>query len=218
MASQECCVKFMDTRIIPDIGSTHNGNFKNCVSAIINASASGVKDIKFQLLEKRHVKNGNIPIDKKWLPDLVKIGKENNINVFASVWSLDSMKTLRDAGADTVKFAYSMINELSLQRKAMIMFEEVIISGDIMNVPIIPCLKLFCVPMYPVYFKISFEELFPKFDGFSDHTMGISQTIDAIKYGAKIIEKHVCQDKPSNCPDARFAVSWDKIKYLAERF
>ncbi len=52
---------------------------------------------------------------------------------------------------------------------------------------------LYCVSEYPAYIK----ELpkFDKYDGFSDHTVGCYWAREAVKKGAKIIEKHFTLDK-----------------------
>ena len=45
------------------------------------------------------------------------------------------------------------------------------------------------------------------FQGFSDHTLGYHQTLEAIKNGAEYIEKHITLDhKDINCPDNNFAL------------
>jgi len=203
------------TRIIAEIGSTHDGKLANCMKAIGCAAEAGVQDVKFQLLEKEHAKNGNVSICPSWLPELVKYGRSSDVNVFASAWSLQSIVALADSGATSIKFAYSARLEQGLIDTAQTHFKEVIVSSDVMTGPLPGVINLFCIPQYPVYFKVDFAEIFNAgFDGFSDHTLGINQTIDAIRAGARIIEKHVCQCPGSKCPDARFAISWDQVKLL----
>lgn len=200
-------------RLILDVGSTHGGKEMACYKAIDRAVEIGLKDLKFQLLEKQHCKCGNIPIDRRWLPGLIAKGRKNGINVFASVWSLNGMKDLLDSGATTIKFAYSAHGMTPLIETAMTKFAEVIVSTDVMSFIPGPT-NLFCVPEYPVYQLLSFEGLFPRFRGFSDHTMGIKQTETAIHQGAKIIEKHVIADPTVQCPDAKFAIDWREVQSL----
>lgn len=205
-------------RLIAEVGSTHNGKWHECYCAICEAFDRGITDVKFQLLEDHHIKNGNIPIDARWMKELVEEGKKRGVNVFASVWSMKNADILLDAGATTVKVAYSACKDASFILYLSTVFEEVIVSCDVNTILPLKTKKLFCIPEYPVYQRLSFEGLFPKFDGFSDHTLGINQTIEAVQHGAKIIEKHVCQVPNSECPDARFALSWSKMGYLAEFF
>ena len=205
----------MSTRIIAEIGSTHDGKKDECLNAIKSAADVGIHDVKFQLLEDYHLKSGNIPLSKDWLPDLIEYGNENRVNVFASCWSSSSLNTLKMAGAKTVKIAYSANENIDLVTEACYLFTEVIISGDIMHYVGIG-IDLFCIPQYPIYHKINFDGLFPPFHGFSDHTLGIRQSMKAITEGARIIEKHVCQCPNSPCPDAKFAISWDQMKSLVK--
>lgn len=217
------------TRIIVDIGSTHGGSEKECFKAIDNAAAAGIKDVKFQLLEPEHLKNGNIEIKRDWLRHLVRHGKTLGVNVFASVWTNNAYKCCIDACCKTIKLAASA--------KAFDIFEAVSNSAlDIHEVEIISSTKfaekrivienkpwsankhdvkhLVCITEYPVFYKVDFSIL-KGYDGFSDHTLGINQSKIAIISGAKIIEKHVSQTK-CDCPDNKFAVSWSEIKELVQ--
>jgi sialic acid synthase SpsE len=206
----------MKIRIIPDVGSTHDGNENACHKAIATAAEWGLSDIKFQLLESEQQTSGNISIKPSWVPRLIQMGNDCGVNVFFSVWSEQSMKICHDAGMKTIKFAYSMNRHSWIIKEAIKLFDEVIVSGDIMHRSPIGCTELFCLPFYPVYYQVSFEGLFPKFSGFSDHTLGTSQTIKAIEAGAKIIEKHVYQNENSKTPDRKFAISWDELRELKE--
>jgi N-acetylneuraminate synthase/N,N'-diacetyllegionaminate synthase len=203
-------------RTIIDIGSTHDGKEESCHSAINMAVEHGISDVKFQLLEPNQSIGGNISIKPSWLSRIVQSGKDCNVNVFCSVWTEEAMKLCSGAGMKTIKFAYSMNGHRYLIKSALGMFKEVIVSGDIMHRAPAGCIELFCLPFYPVYYQVSFEGLFPKFSGFSDHTLGISQTINAIASGAKIIEKHVYQNESSKTPDRNFAISWDELRELRE--
>lgn len=208
-------------RLIVDVGSTHCGKFEECIYAIDNAKECGIKDVKFQLLEKSMTKNsGNIYLDPTYMKELVTYGKSMGINVFASVWSKSAANVMKEAGATSVKVAHSYRHnsELINYLIKVMEFDEVIVSSDFMG-PFYPfATMLYCIPMYPVPFVVSFERAFPLFSGFSDHTMGVNQTITAIQSGAQIIEKHVIQDITVDCPDSRFALDWDRIKYLQENF
>jgi sialic acid synthase SpsE len=200
-------------RLILDVGSTHGGSERQCLNAIDRASEIGVTDIKFQMLEKCHIKAGNIPIKNEWLSSLIDHGAASGVNVFASIWSFESIQILLDAGATTVKFAYSAHSMSSLISLSKSKFHDVIISTDVMSyIPGVT--NLFCIPQYPVYHQLSFDGIFPRFHGFSDHTMGISQTIKAVESEAKIIEKHVIQDPNVDCPDGRFAITWREVEDL----
>jgi sialic acid synthase SpsE len=75
--------------------------------------------------------------------------------------------------------------------------------------------RLYCIAEYPVKYRIDFDGIFKRFDGFSDHTLGISQSIEAVNRGARIIEKHFRLDnkKCDHVPDGMFAIK----PYLLEK-
>lgn len=206
-------------RIIAEIGSTHDGNKSACIDAIVKASKAGISDVKFQLLEKEQIEGtGNISIKPSWIPDLINTGKDTGVNVFCSIWSEEALKICHSADMKTIKFAYSMNRYGWLIKAALKLFDEVIVSGDIMHRAPEGCIELFCIPLYPVIYQVSFEGLFPMFSGFSDHTLGINQTIRSIDAGAQIVEKHVCQNHGSKTPDSKFAITWNQIESLIEAF
>jgi sialic acid synthase SpsE len=95
-------------------------------------------------------------------------------------------------------------------------------SFDIMNVPKtdFPWMKkLYCIPEeYPVKYEISWGGIFPIFDGFSSHCLGIKQELKAIENGAEIIEFHITLDKNDiNCPDHCFAKRPRETEYLIKQ-
>jgi len=203
-------------RLIAEIGSTHDRAKDSCYNAVLKAAEIGIHDVKFQLLDKELETNGNISINPSWLPDLVRTGEKLGINVFASVWSEENMNILKKAGAKTVKFSYSMCRHGWLLKQAVKIFGEVIVSCDVMRASAVKCTRLYCIPLYPVPYEVAFAGLFPLFDGFSDHTLGIGQTLNAVAAGAGIIEKHVYQNEESRTPDRKISISWEEMKTIKE--
>lgn len=230
----------MNLRFIPDIGSTHAGNKEECFKAISNAAALGLKDCKFQLLEEEQLKNGNILLPWDWVPELIKFGEQQGINVFFSCWSKAAADFLLENKVKTLKLAtstniYNIFQIISASQKNYehgfgIPFIEYISSTDYEKRQFHHSFSnekydikhLFCVPEYPVLYKIDFSIL-KNYDGFSDHTLGFEQTKEAlikvIDFGKKefIIEKHVSQTD-CNCPDNNFAVKWDEVRDFFEMF
>lgn len=223
-------------RFIAEIGSTHGGSKEECKKAIANAAALCIKDCKFQLLEEEHLKNeDNILLPWDWAKELVDFGKSYDVNVFFSVWSRKGLKVAIDAGCKTIKLAASAnpnyifdVTSISLADGSLGITctcnLEIIYSSSSKNQKLYMSYSnsknvkhLFCISEYPVLYKIDFSIL-KDFDGFSDHTVGFSQTDDAYNTflfsddkSEKIIEKHVSQTDCS-CGDNRFAVTWDEVK------
>lgn len=205
-------------RIIAEIGSTHNNKLEYCKEAIDRCLDMGVDAIKFQLFpkEKKYLESGNIWLDPETYLEAADYARQNLLDCSASVFDEDSFDFLMRTYPPFIKFSYSKKDEIAWIQEA-IENTEVIVSCDIMTDRSIPngVTKLFCLPFYPVYYKVQFDHLFPRFDGFSDHTLGYDQTLEAVTMGAKIIEKHMKLDHSDIiCPDSYFALAPHEMKHM----
>jgi len=195
------------------------GDLKIAKKLIDTGKNIGLDAVKFQLFRNRM--NGNIPIEKDQFKKAFEYGQKIGIPVFASVWESWAYDFLRDCGADRVKFAYSMrekVNDFPLDD-----FKKVYVSlGVIDQIPDVPreteLIKYYCLPYYPVPFTPDFTNIFPRFDGFSSHCMGIEHEASAVKYGAKYLEFHyTLDDDLINCPDHRFAKKPKEARQLVRK-
>jgi N,N'-diacetyllegionaminate synthase len=207
------------TMLIADPGSCHCGNFDLAQELVRVARECGVDMVKFQLFEHggREHKAGNIPLDYNLFVDLVAYGEGIGIPVFASVFCSTAYKVVAKS-CKAVKFSFgSPLATWIPQAVQDFCPDYVFASGDIMHpVPEI-VQRLYCIPQYPVPFKIDFEQIFKRFDGFSDHTLGINQTLEAVRCGASIIEKHFRLDRADcdHVPDGKFSLRPKVMEKLA---
>lgn len=215
-------------KIIGDPGSCHLGNLTKARELVKLGGALGLDAVKFQLLGPTQLTGGNIGLDWEWMPELMAYGEDIGIEVFASVFDLKGLSYVGSIGCKSVKFAYGKTSLLSDEMAAitksgkfyetLLEWQTIYASYDVMSADIIPgTIKLYCIPEYPVRYVIDFEGLFPRFDGFSDHTLGIQQTIRAAEAGAKYIEKHFQGDWYAGCPDGRFALHPKEMDQLVKR-
>jgi len=205
------------TKIIAECGSCHDGEKKKALELIEIAKECGADAVKFQLLTDVEVKRGNIELNWSWFPDLMTHGDRLGIEVFASVFNIDGIKWLKKCGCKSIKFSYGRQQEAYLERvdpNSYNSFDNIYVSTDVMGETLIHCINLYCIPLYPVPYIVDFENIFPKFDGFSSHTLGIQQDMKAIDMGAKYIEKHFQGSWNSQCPDAKFAIYAEELKDL----
>lgn len=207
-------------KLILDPGSCHMGRIdraKELIDTAVNASADAVK---FQLLQPEQLVNGNIQLPWKFIPELIEYGDKKGIEVFASVFDTDGVKRLKEWGCKSIKFSYSQKGHYL--RGYDEGFKKIYVSCDVMSEPAkidLPGLiKLYCISQYPVQSKLDFEGIFPRFDGFSSHTLGIKQDIAAKEAGAKILEKHFTLARDDiKCPDHNFALKPRELFQLAEQ-
>lgn len=194
-------------RIVLDPGSTHMSKISYAYELIDHAADVGAWGIKFQLFAR--AENGNKVLPLLWWPKLQDKAMERKIHLFASAFDDDCFDFLIDQQPIAIKLAYSKKSRLDWQIECEKRSIECIVSCDVMSdKEVLPgCTKLYCIPEYPVRYQIDWENLFPRFNGFSSHTMGYSQDIRAICNGAKIIEKHITlTHKDVTCPDSNFAI------------
>lgn len=211
------------TRVCLDPGSTHDGDLHKAMRLIEIAAATGSDAIKFQLLSPAECKGGNISISWEWFPELIAHGNTKGIEVFASVFDRSGWDYVIQCGCKSVKLSYSQAHKLN-ERPHKKPLETIYISRDVMSpdpawdpmahahwrigskAPL-NLVQLFCIAQYPVPFVVDFEGLFPRFDGFSSHCLGIQQEIRAADAGAKVLEFHMKGDWESPTPDGKFAKS-----------
>lgn len=207
-------------KVIVDPGSCHYRQYRHCISLIEAAKFAGADAIKFQMFKNLPP---NIALPYEWMPELIEFGRDIDIEVFASVWDQEGYDVLKECGCKSIKFSYSQRNS-SLLEQAISDFENIYTSNDVIypNIwgSIINIVQLYCVPEYPVKRFIDFKGKFDdngsnNFDGFSDHTLGFNQTLSAVRNGAKVIEKHFqLNGLPPMCPDATFALKYNKLKKM----
>jgi sialic acid synthase SpsE len=207
----------MRTRIIAEIGSTHGGKMELIKQGCEELAAADVDGIKFQLFpnDPKYTECGNVYLEPELFLEGVKYARECGLDASASVFDDDCLELCLKASPRWVKFAYSKKNDSVGIKTVLQSGIEAIVSCDVMTQDSVTekATRLFCIPQYPVYFHIDFLALFPRFDGFSDHTLGYWQTLEAAYLGAKTIEKHVkLADK--GCPDAAFALSLTDFKTM----
>lgn len=214
--------KFGDkVHLCAEVGSTHMGRKEYIEEIIDKCIKVGVDSVKFQLFpnQTKYTMTGNVHLSKELFQHAFEYGHLHGMSVTASVFGENEALFLQRFPVQYVKLAYSMKDNLAIVdywRKKKI---PVVITSDHMTRANLPdddgIIHLWTATMngetlYPCPFLIDFEGMFKpkgKFDGFSDHTIGMEQARLAITHGAKFIEKHVSLPYADiTCPDARFAL------------
>jgi N,N'-diacetyllegionaminate synthase len=210
-------------RLIGDPGSTHHGRLDRARELVTLAADLGLDACKFQLLTPKEAKGGNIAMDWEWMPELIELGKEKGVEVFASAFDKSGVDYLAHLKCKSIKFAYSQYDaSLRYPLKA---FDTVYTSCDVMSETHYKdarfakwkTLRLYCIPIYPVPYIVDFEGLFPRFDGFSSHCLGVNQEIAAVSAGARYLEFHFQGTWPSDTPDGKFAKPPALVEKLVRR-
>jgi sialic acid synthase SpsE len=206
-------------RLIAEIGSCHMGRIELLKEAIDRCKALEIDALKLQLFPDlpKYTEAGNVYVSDKLFLEAFEYGEKQGLTVSASVFDEDSFRFLLELEPKFIKFAYSQKEQRDWIEETLNHDIEAIVSCDVMTDYMVRkhTTTLYCIPDYPVRYEVAFDGLFPRFDGFSDHTLGIRQTQKAIDQGAMIIEKHVRLGYAfETCPDARFAVTIEELAKL----
>jgi len=231
----------MKTDVIAEIGSNWEGSVTKAKKIILECKNAGANAVKFQmwrasdLYSKNHpkwnvIKKSELNFDKA--KTLKKFSDKNNIEFFCSAFYPEAVIFLKSLGVKRFKVAsrtcllkdpYSLE---TLREKAKTKLPIIVSMGMGGNYNYIQ--KIFsknkvtfcyCISEYPLDFnKINWHKAL-KYDGFSDHTLGITTplvfAIMKNHLGSKkiIIEKHV-KLKSSKSPDAESSIDTRELSEL----
>ena len=201
-------------KIIADIGSCMGARLDRCLDAIRLCKDLGVSVVKFQMFYgEKYTKVGNIELPRDLWPQMVEFAQEIEMPITASAFDFGAVDLLNRSPVPFIKFSYgNRFKDAWFEQSE----KQVMVSCDPLSYRSVPkeALKLYCIPEYPVRYQVDFDTLFPKFDGFSDHTMGIRQSVVAHNCGATWIEKHLKLDPEIGCPDEAFAIDARQMDQL----
>jgi sialic acid synthase SpsE len=140
--------------------------------------------------------------------------------VFFSVFDIDRVNWCRTMDVEYYKIAWSQQNNKELL-KAIPKEREVFISQteltqrDTLSQNNI---YLYCIPKYPVkHEELQFTGAFMpriKFEGYSDHTIGLTACKVAYALGAVFLEKHFAVDHKTGV-DAEWSMTPEELKELS---
>jgi N-acetylneuraminate synthase len=218
-------------KIISEIGINHNGSLDLCKKLILLSKVAGCDYVKIQKrnpdvcvpeAQKNLIRKtpwGEMTyLEYKWklefseeqIIELVDFSKSNNIEFFASVWDLDSVKLMAKY-TKIGKIPSALITNLELCKFARENFETLIISTGMSNEKEIEeCINA-CNPdvimhtnsTYPCpveelnlnYIHWLKEKWVGKEIGYSGHEFGLVTTYAAVAMGSTWIERHITLDR-----------------------
>ena len=218
-------------KIIAEIGINHNGSIEICKELIKLSKETGCDYVKIQKRnpdicipdeQKNIIKEtpwGKIKyIDYKWklefseeqIKELVDYSKRLNIDFFASVWDIDSVKLMAKY-TKIGKIPSALITDLQLCKIAREYFDFLIISTGMSNEKEIEeCINI-CKPdvimhtnsTYPcpidelnLNYIIHLKNKWKDSEiGYSGHEFGLVTTFAAVALGANWIERHITLDR-----------------------
>jgi N-acetylneuraminate synthase len=221
---------YTKTNIIAEIGINHNGDIKICKKLIDIAAAAGCDFVKIQkrtpdlcIPENQKYKLRETPWGKisyldykkkiefteEQIEELKNYSDNKNINLFASVWDIDS-SNLMSKYTNIAKIASASITDIELCKYTRNKFSTLIIStGMSTEEEIEQCISIANPDVimhtnstYPCpvedlnlnYIKWLKNKYSTKQIGYSGHEYGLVTTFAAVVLGASWIERHITLD------------------------
>ena len=227
------------TYIVADCGINANGNIEVAKQQIDLAVASGVNAVKFQVYNAERLHGINSPVYKdakrgEFSYDNFRVLADYcPIDWFASAFDDGAVDLLEDIGVKQHKIAsrsmtdWALLNKIAKTKKPVLMSTGNHDTNAIKKaLDILKDCKvtlLYCVPNYPSKIRdINFGrmtklgELFKIPVGFSDHTTGIWASIEAVRLGATIIERHFTVSRSMEGCDQVASLEFPEMKLLVK--
>lgn len=216
----------MSTKIIADACSNHLGDKRIIEQMIKSASECGVDFIKFQAFKAdnltpewmhRYDYYKSVELKDDDYPFIMDKCKQYGIKPMFTVFSVDMIPILLENGVQYCKIASPDADNIELIRICAKHFDEIIIStGMEFNNRYASFKYLYCVSRYPAPIEdIDFDKM-QLFDGFSDHTQGITAAKKAIELGMEYIERHFTLGKWLPGKDHFVSSTPDEFKELCD--
>ncbi len=232
----------MKAFIVAEIASNWEGSISTAKKLIKESKKAGADAVKFQMwkasdLYQGHpdwkiIKKSELTFDK--VKKLKSYSDQLGIEFFCSGFYPEAIEYLQSIGVKRYKIAsrtctlkdphsLETITKISNYKKPVVISmgmggNKSKIKKILSNNKITFC---YCISEYPTEFKkINWNEL-KKFDGFSDHTIGITAPIvfavikNQINAKEIFIEKHV-KLKNSKGPDASSSIDTEELKFLVD--
>lgn len=229
----------MRTQIIADLGINQNGSVELAKQAIDLAVACGVDSIKMQVYNSEKLHGVNSPVYKD-----AKRGEFSAehyrvlydycpIEWFASAFDCGAVDLLDNIGVERHKIAsrsmtdWALLTKINKTKKPVFMSTGNHDTGAIQKaLSLLNDCKvtlLYCVPNYPTKIQdlnfgrmTKLGELFKLPIGFSDHSCGLWASIEAVRLGATVIEKHFTVSRSLSGVDQPCSMEFHEMKLLVK--
>ncbi len=244
---------------IAEISANHNGSLSKAKKLIKTAKENGADSVKIQIYEPddmtidsklNHykIKHGlwknyylydlykKAHTPRKWFKPLFNYSKKIGIQLFTSVFDIETVDFLEKNNCPIYKIASFEITHIPLIKRVAQTKKPMIISTGMANMNEIEnafrCAKkngckdislLYCVSNYPskltdfnlnniLYLKKKFNCKI----GLSDHSNDPIVAFTAISLGAELLEKHIALQNQTKGLDIDFSLRGKEIKYYSD--
>lgn len=229
------------THIIAECGINANGNIELAKQQIDLACACGCDSVKFQIYDTDKLYDGDTTAksykdsQRGWFSykNFRVLADYSPIEWFAAPFDEDAVALLEDIGVSKYKVASRSVIDHKLLECIAKTKKPVFLSTGKHDTNVVrkaldilsdnEITLLYCVTDYPTKVKdlnfgrmVKMAEMFKKPYGFSDHTTGIWASIEAVRLGAEVIEKHFTISRNLEGCDQICSVEPSEMKLLVK--
>jgi len=231
--------------VIAEIGSNHDGDLGHALDLIDVAADCGADVAKFQSFlaeEMLAPSHPNYPMLKKlempraWYPKLMERCASRGVRFLSTATNFTSLAWMEEYGAWGYKVASCNITYEPLLEYLIRINKPIIISTGMATLEEILALSrrlgdagmrdyafLHCVSRYPVPATemrlrniTVLKEILPCKVGLSDHSWGMHLAVAAVALGARIVEKHLTNNKQGYSPDHHVSILPDEFSRMVQ--
>ena len=206
--------------IISELCGQWGGSKSRIEQMIFQSKMNGADAVKVQLYDTYRMAGDNrekwdyLTIDKDLFKSLHSFSRRLNLDFFASAFHEDRFEWIQEENLSINKIASCLLKQdFSLCEKMVKTGMQTFCSLGAWENKELPfqaknVVYMHCLPKYPHLADEAIEHMPEKFDGkllgYSDHSIGIDACIEAVKRGAKYIEKHfsICHELQSDTEGA----------------
>jgi len=199
------------TYIISELCGQWGGSVRRAEQMILQSKMGGADAVKVQLWDTYRMPGENreiweyLSMNFDQFRRLKEFSDSLNIDFFASPFHSDRFEWIQELGLSTNKIASSLVDwDIDLCNKMINTGLETFVSLGCWDKNYLPFeqenVKYFhCVAKYPHTLDVALDLMPEQFEdrivGYSDHVIGIDACVEAVRRGAKVIEKHFTTDK-----------------------
>ncbi len=219
--------------IVAEIGSNWQ-TLEHCLASIREAKYAGADAAKFQAYDHHALygsgdgyRDGATPmagvLRLEWLPELAKeacrIGAELMITAFSPelVLAVDPYVSVHKVASSDLCYP-QLLEAIAKTGKPVLLSTGAAMPGDLEKAMTFfrpgLAMPLYCVAAYPAAYADL--EMVGRFIGFSDHTLGYTAAVQAARFGAPVIEKHVTFFPELDTPDRPHSLTGEEFKAMVD--
>lgn len=231
----------MRTFVVAECGINANGSIEVAKQQIDLATMCGCDAVKFQVYDTDRLYDGDRTVksykdsQRGWFShkNFRILADYSPIEWFATPFDIEAVELLEDIGVKRYKVAsrsltnHELLKAIAKTKKSVLMstgrhtIEAIRSSVDILSNNELTL--LYCVPDYPTKMQdlnfgrmTKIAEQFKVPYGFSDHTTGIFASLEAVRLGASVIEKHFTVSRNLDGCDQIASLEPNEMKLLVK--